>query len=73
MRLYELLKGVATTSLPDIEITGLFSDSRKRMGEGGLFVCLEGKNFDAHTAVPALAKKGVSVFVTQRDCGVQNR
>ena len=73
MRLYELLKGVATTSLPDIEITGLFSDSRKRMGEGGLFVCLEGKNFDAHTAVPALAKKGVSVFVTQRDCGVQNQ
>lgn len=56
-----------------MEITGLFSDSRKRMGEGGLFVCLRGKRFDAHDSIPELAKKGVSVFVTERDCGIPNQ
>ncbi len=73
MTLYELLKGVAETDLPDIEITGLFSDSRKRMGAGSLFVCLSGNRFDAHDAIPALIKKGVSVFVTERDCGIPNQ
>ncbi len=73
MRLSELLKGVAETNLPDIEITGLFSDSRKEMGEGSLFVCLSGRNFDAHLAVPELSKKGVSVFVVERDCGIKNQ
>lgn len=73
MKLYELLKGVAGTLLPDAEITGLFSDSRKEMGEGSLFVCIKGRTFDAHDAVPELAKKGVTAFVVERDCGVPNQ
>lgn len=75
MRLKELLKGIAEVPehLKDIEITGLFSDSRRDMGEGSLFVCLRGRNFDAHDAVPELAKKGVSAFVTLKDCGVSNQ
>ena len=75
MRLNELLRGIAEVpeNLKDIEITGLFSDSRKEMGEGSLFVCLAGRNFDAHDAVPELAKKGVSAFVTLRDCGIPNQ
>ena len=73
MRLYALLKGIAETALPDIEITGLFSDSRKEMGEGSLFVCLSGRKFDAHSAIPELRKKGVSAFVVERDCGIENQ
>ena len=73
MKLYELLNGVAVTSLPDIEINGLFSDSRKEMGEGSLFVCLKGKNFDAHDSIPELAKKGVAAFVVEHDCGIENQ
>ncbi len=71
MKLSELLKGVADPP-EDIEITGLFSDSRKA-GPGSLFVCLEGKNFDAHSAIPELIGKGVAFFVTQRDCGIPNQ
>lgn len=73
MRLCDLLSGVAETTLDDVEISGIFSDNRKDMGEGSLFVALEGARFDAHEAVPELYKKGVSVFITERDCGVPNQ
>ena len=73
MKLGELLRGVAKTPLEDIDITGIYSDSRKEMGAGSVFVCLVGKNFDAHSAIPELMKKGVSFFVTQRDCGIENQ
>lgn len=73
MKLYDILKGVCETSLENIEITKISSDSREALGEGSLFVCLVGKTFDAHNFIPELAKKGVSVFVTQRDCGLPNQ
>ena len=38
-----------------------------------MFVCLVGKSFDAHSFVPELSKKGVSVFITERDCGIPNQ
>ena len=73
MKLSELLKGVAQAPAEDIEITGLFSDSRKDMGAGSLFVCLSGRTFDAHKFIPELSAKGVSFFVTQHDCGIKNQ
>lgn len=75
MKLNELFEGISCVpeQLKNIEITGLFSDSRREMGEGSLFVCLTGKRFDAHSAIPELIKKGVSAFVTERDCGIDNQ
>ena len=73
MKLYELLKGVAETTLENIEITGLFSDTRKDIGEGSLFVCLKGMTFDSHEAVGELSKKGVAAFVVERDCNIPNQ
>ncbi len=75
MKLKELFNGIAAVpeELSDIEITGLFSDSRREMGEGSLFVCLNGKRFDAHSAIGELSEKGVSAFVTERDCNIKNQ
>lgn len=75
MKLKDLLNGIADVedNLKDIEITGLFSDSRREMGEGSLFVCLRGRHFDAHSAIPMLSKKGVSAFITERDCKISNQ
>ncbi len=73
MKLYDILKGVCETTLDNIEITKISSDSRETLGEGSLFVCLVGKSFDAHSFVPELSKKGVSVFITERDCGIPNQ
>lgn len=73
MKLYEILAGVAKTSLENIEISKISSDSRETLGEGSLFVCLVGKSFDAHSFIPELSKKGVSVFITERDCGIDNQ
>ncbi len=73
MKLYELLRGVASTPLDDIEITNISSDTRNAADSGTLFVCLKGANFDAHNFVRQLTEKGVGVFVTERDCGVKNQ
>ena len=37
MKLYELIKDVAETSLPDMEITGVTSDTRGEVKAGSLF------------------------------------
>ncbi len=75
MKAKDLFAGVAELPQPlkDIEIKEILSDSRREPGEGSVFVCLVGKRFDAHTAIPALSKKGVSIFVTERDCGIENQ
>lgn len=73
MKLYDILEGIAKTSLENIEISEISSDSRKVLGKGTLFVCLVGKSFDAHSFIPELAEKGVSVFITERDCGIENQ
>lgn len=73
MKLYDILNGVAKTSLDNFEIGGIYSDNRKPMGEGDIFIALKGAKFDAHDAVPELYKKGVSAFVVERDCGVPNQ
>lgn len=73
MKLSELLWGVASAPENDVEIKGLFSDSRKISGEGGLFVCLRGKNFDMHTKIPEMTGLGIEYFVVERDCGIANQ
>lgn len=73
MKLSELLRGVASVPENDVEIKGLFSDSRKVSGEGGLFVCLCGKTFDAHKSIPELSEKGIAYFVVEHDCGIKNQ
>lgn len=73
MKLYDILHGVCETSLENIEITKISSDSREELSEGSLFVCLVGKTFDAHSFIPELSKKGVSVFITERDCNIPNQ
>ena len=73
MKLYELIKGVATTNLPDMEITDLTSDNRKEIKEGGMFVCIKGNTFDGHTAAEQMIEKGASVVVVERDLGLPNQ
>ncbi len=73
MKLFNILQGICETNLENIEISKISSDSREELGEGSLFVCLVGKTFDAHSFIPELSKKGVSVFITQRDCHIPNQ
>lgn len=73
MKLYDILQGICETSLENIEISKISSDSREDLGTGSLFVCLVGKSFDAHSFIPELSKKGVSVFITERDCHIPNQ
>ena len=63
MRLYELIKEVAETSLLDMEITGLTSDTRAEVTEGSIFVCIKGKTFDGHDAAKQMLEKGFDEVV----------
>ena len=73
MKLYELIKGIAETDLPDMEITDLTSDNRKEIKKGGMFVCIKGNTFDGHTAAEQMIEKGAAVVVTDHDIGVENQ
>ena len=43
MKLYDIIKDVAKTSLPDMEISDVTSDTRKAVKAGSMFVCIKGK------------------------------
>lgn len=73
MKLYELIEGIAKTSLPDMEITGLTSDNRSEVKDGFMFVCIKGNTFDGHDAAKDMLAKGCSVVVTQRDLGLKEQ
>lgn len=73
MKLYELIKDVAETSLPDMEITGLTSDTRGEVKAGSLFVCIKGKTFDGHDAAAEMLSKGCAAVVCQRDLGLDRQ
>lgn len=73
MKLYDLIKGIARTELPDIEITALTSDNRVEIPQGAMFVCIKGKTFDGHSAARQMADKGAAVIVAEHDLGLENQ
>ena len=73
MKLYELIKDVAETSLADIEITGITSDTRSEVKAGSMFVCIKGNTFDGHDAAKEMIEKGCSVIVCEKDLGLENQ
>ncbi|MBO4868031.1 MAG: UDP-N-acetylmuramoyl-L-alanyl-D-glutamate--2,6-diaminopimelate ligase [Ruminococcus sp.] len=73
MRLYELINEVAETTLPDMEITGLTSDTRGKVTEGSIFVCIKGKTFDGHDAAKQMLEKGCAAVVCERDLGLERQ
>lgn len=70
MKLYDLIKGVAETALPDTEITEITSDTRREIKKGAMFVCIKGNTFDGHSAAAEMLGKGAAVVVTERDLGL---
>ena len=40
MKLYDIITDVAKTSLPDMEISDVTSDTRKAVKAGSMFVCI---------------------------------
>lgn len=73
MKLYDLIKGIARTELPDIEITALTSDNRVEIPQGAMFVCIKGKTFDGHSAARQMSNKGAAVIVAEHDLGLENQ
>ena len=61
---YEIVRGDA-----DREITEVVYDSRK-LSKGCIFVCVEGANFDGHSAVPQAAEAGAGAVIVSKDVEV---
>lgn len=73
MKLYDVIKDVAKTTLPNMEITALTSDNRMEIPEGAMFVCIKGKTFDGHSAAKQMLEKGAAVVITERDLGLEKQ
>lgn len=58
----EIAKAVGGYASTDIEISGVFTDSRKPLS-GGLFVALEGENFDGHKFIESAVKSGAAAVM----------
>jgi len=72
MRLKDYLEGFEykiVRGSEDISISAAVYDSRKLV-PGCLFVCIEGANFDGHTAVPDAVKAGASCVVVSKDADI---
>lgn len=73
MKLSKLIENIAVTTLPDIEITDISSDTRKPLKEGGMFVCIKGNTFDGHDSAEKMLQSGAAVVVVERDLGLKNQ
>ena len=49
-----------------VEITEVVKDNRK-ISKGCLFICIEGMNFDGHSAAGEAAEKGAAAIVVEKD------
>ena len=72
MRLYELLSGIAETSVPDREIT-FITDNSGKIVKDCIFVCVRGRNFDGHTVAAEALEKGAYIVVADHDLGLENQ
>lgn len=61
-----LVKGAEVIGSRDARITGIERDSRK-VGKGGLFVCIPGIHVDGHDFIPQVAGQGAAAILTTRD------
>lgn len=67
MKLNELVQGA-----PEIEISGLSSDSRS-IQKGDMYFCMEGMNFDGHSFVDEVVEKGAAAIVHSKDLADMKR
>jgi len=74
MILEKLFYGVAytTTLAPDLEISGVASDSRN-VETGSLFVCITGFQSDGHEYVQQALEKGAVALLVERDLGLEQQ
>ncbi|HEX2937670.1 MAG TPA: UDP-N-acetylmuramoyl-L-alanyl-D-glutamate--2,6-diaminopimelate ligase [Ruminiclostridium sp.] len=69
MNLSEFLYGIEYKGeIPDIEITGITSDSRKA-GPGTVFVCIKGEKTDGHNYAKNAAESGCAAIISERETG----
>lgn len=76
MKLERLINGINCKLSPGIageEVSGIVSDSRADNVKGCLFVCVEGKKFDGHSAAAEMLEKGCCAVVVSRDLGLDRQ
>ena len=59
-------------SFGEREVTFVTEDSRK-VSEGCIFVCIEGKTFDGHCKAAEALEKGAAAVVVQKDLGIERQ
>ncbi len=71
-KLLENVKIISSSAVHGEEVTGLTDDSRK-VGEGSVFVCISGNNFDGHSKAEEALSRGACAVITERDLGIERQ
>ncbi len=61
---------IAKTSVVKVDVCGLYTDTRQSM-QGGVFLALEGKNFDGHDFVDNSEKMGAKAVIVSQNVSTQ--
>ncbi len=72
MRLYDISAEAERQGVSDCDVTGI-TDNTGKMLEGNIFVCIEGKNFDGHSAAAEMLEKGAAAVVVSHDLGLERQ
>lgn len=62
MKLYDLIKGIANTNIPDREIVSI-TDNSNHIEKDCIFVCVKGGSFDGHSKAQEAVNMGAVVVV----------
>ena len=63
----EILECQITDEQGDIDISALIYDTRTKIMEGSMFVCVSGASFDGHDFAGEAALNGASVIISEKD------
>ena len=73
MKLSEIIKDMGITAAFEDKEVAFITDNSAKIGEGCIFVCIEGKRFDGHTKAAEALEKGAAAIVVQKDMGLPNQ
>lgn len=73
MKLSALIQDLGAVCLAADREINFITDNSKKVADGCIFVCIEGKHFDGHTKAEEALANGAAAVVVQKDLGLKEQ
>lgn len=73
MKLSDLVQDLGVACMAADREISFITDNSKKVENGCIFVCIEGKHFDGHTKAKEALENGAAAVVVQRDMGLREQ